>query len=97
MVFTGTPYCLIDYLIGNILFSRNEFTYGNNKKRKIFNSDLPGLQLMKINKMPTESCLFICKCENRNKGFAPFSAKFVDSITVFIINVNLLLASPDSL
>jgi hypothetical protein len=32
-----------------------------------------------------------------NKGFAPFSAKFVDSITVFIINANLLLASPDSL
>ncbi|HZY26345.1 MAG TPA: hypothetical protein VFE71_10995 [Bacteroidales bacterium] len=52
---------------------------------------------MKINKMPTESCRFICKCENRNKGFAPFSAKFVDSIAVFIINVNLLLASPDSL
>jgi hypothetical protein len=29
MVFTGTPYCLIDYLIENILFNRNEFTYGN--------------------------------------------------------------------
>ena len=97
MVFTGTSYCLIDYLIEHILFSRNEFTYGNNNKRKISNSDLPGLRLAKINKIPTESCRFICECENCNKGFAPFSAKFVDSITVFIINANLLLASPDSL
>jgi hypothetical protein len=37
------------------LFSRDEFTLGYNKKRKIFNSDLPGLRLIKINKMPTES------------------------------------------
>jgi len=67
------------------------------RNEKKFKNNLSGLRLMKINKMPTESCRFICKCENRNKGFAPFSAKFVDSITVFIINANLLLASPDSL
>jgi hypothetical protein len=62
---------MIDYIIENILFRRNEFTYGNNKKRKIFNSDLSGLRLMKINKIPTESCRFICKCENRNKVLHP--------------------------
>ena len=77
MVFPGTPYCLIDYLIGNILFRRNEFTYGNDNKRKIFNSDLPGLLLMKINKVPTESFRFICKRENYNKVLHPAQRSLV--------------------
>jgi len=50
------------------------------RNENFFKNNLPGLRLMKINKVPTESCRFICKCENRNKGFAPFSAKFVDNI-----------------
>ena len=51
--------------------------------KKKFKNNLPGFQLMKINKMPTESFRFICKCENHNKGFAPFSVQKPEFMTTF--------------
>jgi len=47
------------------------------RSEKFFKNNLPELRLMKINKMPTESCRFICECENCNKFLHPSQRSLV--------------------